>query len=84
MPHWSEIPVTKERIERAMDTLACFMMRLGEEGEQLLPLYERLETELSAMQAKEAKMALIRERARLWEEKHSAKGTHKRKSVRRK
>lgn len=60
----SETEITAERIERALDKLAHFMVRLGAEGPRLLPIYERLEAELASRQDLDNKMAEVRERAR--------------------
>lgn len=57
-------PVTAKRIERSLNGCAEIMARLGKEGEQLIPVYERLERELAAYRAREQKMLEIRERAR--------------------
>ncbi|MCZ7888086.1 hypothetical protein [Agrobacterium salinitolerans] len=56
-------PVTVERVERALDKLAEIIVFLGEEGVNVLPLYERLEVELEPMKQLEAKMDEIRTRA---------------------
>lgn len=57
-------PITRERIERAMDTLAQWMVRLGPDGVKCLPIYERLERELEALSSKESKMVEIVARAK--------------------
>jgi hypothetical protein len=57
-------PVTAKRIERALNGCAEIMVRLGKEGEQLIPIYERLERELTDYRAREQKMLEIRERAK--------------------
>lgn len=57
-------PVTPERIERAMDALARWMVRLGSDGVKCLPIYERLERELEALSSTESKMAEIYARAK--------------------
>ncbi|MGO7673876.1 hypothetical protein ACC817_28585 [Rhizobium ruizarguesonis] len=57
-------PITAKRIERALNRLAEIMARFGKEGDQLLPIYERLERELADYRAREQKMAEIRERAK--------------------
>lgn len=56
-------PLTVERVERALDKLAEIIVFLGEEGANVLPLYERLEMELEPMQQLETKMGEIRARA---------------------
>lgn len=57
-----EKPITPERIERALDRLAQIMVDLGPDGPQCLPIYERLEQELAALQVTEYKMAAVRDR----------------------
>ncbi len=57
-------PITRERIERAMDALAQWMVRLGQDGVKCLPIYERLERELEALSSTESKMAEIFARAK--------------------
>ena len=57
-------PITRERIERAMDALAQWMVRLGPDGVKCLPIYERLERELEALSSTESKMAEIFARAK--------------------
>ena len=56
--------ITSERVETALDKLAQAIVRLGPKGERALPIYERLERELEALRANEAKMAAVYERAR--------------------
>lgn len=60
----TEPEITEERIERALDKLSVFMMRLGPRGPRLLPIYERLEAELTALRAKERKMMEVQARAK--------------------
>lgn len=57
-------PITRERIERAMDALAQWMVRLGPDGVKCLPIYERLERELETLSSTESKMAEIVARAK--------------------
>ena len=57
-------PITRERIERALDALAQWMVRLGPDGVKCLPFYERLERELDALSSTESKMAEIFARAK--------------------
>lgn len=57
-------PITRDRIERAMDALAQWMVRLGPDGVKCLPIYERLEGELEALSSTESKMAEIFARAK--------------------
>lgn len=56
--------ITPERIERALDRLAGFMVELGEEGAAYLSIYQRLETELENYRAADNKMAAVRARAK--------------------
>lgn len=56
-------PVTPQRIERALDTVARWIVIMGKRGEELLPLYDRLEDELRAVRAKEDRLESIRRRA---------------------
>lgn len=56
-------PLTVERVERALDKLAEIIVFLGDDGVNVLPIYERLETELEPMKRFEAKMDEIRARA---------------------
>ncbi|MFB8343300.1 hypothetical protein ACWGNA_19785 [Brucella cytisi] len=57
-------PITRERIERALNVLAQWMMRLGPDGVKCLPIYERLERELETLSSTESKMAEIVARAK--------------------
>jgi len=56
------LPITPERIERALDRVAEMIVVYGEEGRDFLPLYERLERELQEYQATEAKLAAVHQR----------------------
>ncbi|WP_316205784.1 hypothetical protein [Bradyrhizobium sp. SZCCHNS1012] len=47
-------------IEAALDRLALAMERAGKKGDVYLPIYERLESELAAVKAKEDRMARAR------------------------
>lgn len=55
--------VTAERIERALDKLAEIIVLLGENGVNVLPIYDRLEKELAALQSSDSRMDEIRARA---------------------
>lgn len=55
-------PVTAERIENALDTLARLMIDLGPEGERCIPIFERLEQELAAIKSGQDKMSAVRDR----------------------
>lgn len=59
----SGAPVSVERVERALDKLAEIIVFLGDDGVNVLPIYERLEMELEPMKRFEAKMGEIRARA---------------------
>ncbi|KAB2758003.1 hypothetical protein F9K81_11680 [Brucella anthropi] len=56
-------PITAERIERAMDVLAMWIIKLGVDGEKCIPIYDRLETELRALKHHEQRMQDIQRRA---------------------
>lgn len=56
-------PITIERVERALDKLAEAIILLGDDGVNVLPLYDHLESELETMKAHEVKMDKIRARA---------------------
>ncbi|WP_411905975.1 hypothetical protein [Rhizobium mayense] len=56
-------PVTAERIERALDVVARYIIELGDEGPAILPIYRRLKDELAKLKVEEAEMAEIRQRA---------------------
>lgn len=62
-------PITAERIERALDAVARYIVELGREGPVVLPIYRRLKAELAKLQAEKAEMEEIRERARLFRQK---------------
>lgn len=57
-------PITVERIERALDTLALVMVQSGEEGSVYLPIYQRLERELTELRAEEDAMSRVLARVR--------------------
>lgn len=57
-------PITVERIECALDTLALVMVRSGEEGRVYLPLYQNLEQELTKLRAEEDAMSSVLARVR--------------------
>lgn len=57
-------PITTARIERAMDILAHWMVKLGDDGVKCLPIYERLEMELEQLSSTENKMAEVFARAK--------------------
>ena len=55
-------PITIERVERALDRLAEIIVFLGDDGVNVLPLYDRVESELETMKASTDRLALVRER----------------------
>lgn len=59
-----EMPLTADRVERALDGLAEIMVKLGPEGRKCLPIYESIEKDLAVMRSAEDKMAAVRERAK--------------------
>src|ERR1700759_5126164 len=61
MPQSSE-EVTVAQLERCLDRVALEMQRVGKRGVAYLPIYERLESELAAMKAKEAAIERARNR----------------------
>ncbi len=56
-------PLTVQRVERALDKLAETIVFLGDDGQKLLPLYDRLEKELAALKSSDSRMDEIRARA---------------------
>lgn len=56
-------PVTAERIERALDSLAEIIVNAGRKGTAYLPIYKRLKDELGKLKDEELLMEEIRERA---------------------
>jgi hypothetical protein len=65
--------ITVARLERCLDRLALEMHRVGKRGVAYLPIYERLESELAALKAKEAMMERARVRAARFMQEHSIK-----------
>lgn len=55
-------PLTVERLERALDLLAAEIVAFGDRGRELLPMFQRLETELANMRAEADLMASVRAR----------------------
>ncbi|MFS8120877.1 hypothetical protein QD336_00485 [Rhizobium sp. BR 250] len=55
--------MTAERIDRALDKLAEIIVFLGDDGVNVLPIYERLEKELAALKSSVSRMDEIRARA---------------------
>ncbi|MDH7805509.1 hypothetical protein P3T33_000626 [Rhizobium sp. AN67] len=56
-------PITIERVERALDKLAEIIVLLGENGINVLPIYDRLEKELAALRSSGSQMDEVRARA---------------------
>ncbi len=54
--------VSIEILEKHLDRLALAIRRAGKRGAVYLPIYERIETELEALRAKEARMDRVRQR----------------------
>ncbi|PPQ14047.1 hypothetical protein CV770_39090 [Bradyrhizobium sp. AC87j1] len=70
-PPWKEgDPIAVARLEWCLDRLADNMRQSPQGGEVYLPIWERLESEIASLKAKEAMMERARVRAaRLMEEK---------------
>jgi hypothetical protein len=58
------IAITADVLERCLDRVALLIVESGNKGAVYLPIYDRLESELKALNAKEARMARIRARIR--------------------
>lgn len=65
-------PVTVERIERGLDTLALAIERAGKKGRLYLPIFERLESERDRLLAENDIMARVQERLRRSSDRTSA------------
>jgi hypothetical protein len=50
-------PVTAERVEKALDTLAWIMSKSGHDAHLAVPLWKRLESELERLKEEEAVIA---------------------------
>lgn len=57
-------PVTIERLERALDRLAEFIVLKGAEGWKWVPIYKMLDAELIRLKTLKDDMSAIRKRAR--------------------
>ncbi|MER8408289.1 hypothetical protein NKH16_27080 [Mesorhizobium sp. M1307] len=55
-------PVTLDRIDRALDTLALAIHKAGNKGRAYLPIYERLEREKKKLIAEMGAMLRVQER----------------------
>lgn len=61
---WNQkVEVNVKTVTEALDQLAHLIVKYEEMAEQMLPIYERLERELAALQAKETTIDKIRARA---------------------
>lgn len=58
----NDAPLTVERVERALDKLAEIIVFLGDDGVNLLPIFERVEADLETMKASTDRLASVRER----------------------
>ena len=56
------IETSVEALEKHLDRLALAINRAGKRGTVYLPIYERIEAELEALIAKEARMERVRQR----------------------
>ncbi|NTD96427.1 hypothetical protein G6M26_31940 [Agrobacterium tumefaciens] len=54
--------MTVERVEQALDKLAEIIVFLGDDGVNLLPIFERVEADLETMKASTDRLASVRER----------------------
>lgn len=57
-------PITAERVERALDTLAWIISRSGPDAHLGAPLWKRLEAELARLREEEEIVAAARARVR--------------------
>lgn len=55
--------ISIERVERALDKLAEIIVFLGDDGVNVLPLYDRVESELETMKASADRLASVHKRA---------------------
>lgn len=58
------VPVTTERIERALDRVAEMIVARGDKGVPLLPLYDYLERALEDHHQKEERLAAVHRRVK--------------------
>ena len=58
------VAITVEVLEQCLDRVALLITESGDKGAVYLPIYDRLEAELEALEAKEDRMARIRARVR--------------------
>jgi hypothetical protein len=62
--HVGPVVITVDILERCLDRMALLITESGDKGVAYLPVYERLETELAELAAKQDRMARIRARIR--------------------
>jgi hypothetical protein len=58
------VTITGDVLEKCLDRVALLIAESGDKGAVYLPIYDRLESELKALKAKEDRMACIRARVR--------------------
>jgi hypothetical protein len=58
------VTITIEVLEKCLDRVALLIAESADRGAVYLPIYDRLEVELEALKAKEARMARVRARIR--------------------
>jgi hypothetical protein len=58
----TSVAVTVEVLERCLDRVARLVAESGDKGLVYLPIYDRLETELQVLKAREDRMTRIRAR----------------------
>lgn len=64
--------LTVERVERALDKLAQMIVLMGDEGHCMLPLYERVESELDTMKAQMSKLSAVHLRVKQLKDRKEA------------
>ena len=52
-------PITAHRVELCLDILAGTISHMGDEGEKLIPMYQRMERELETLKARQDTMSSI-------------------------
>jgi hypothetical protein len=58
------VTISADVLEKCLDRVALLISESGDKGAVYLPIYDRLESELEALKAKEDRMARIRARIR--------------------
>ncbi|KRQ03495.1 hypothetical protein AOQ71_32865 [Bradyrhizobium manausense] len=71
--HGNGDPITVATLEWCLDRLAYAMHRAPQGGEVYLPIFERLESDLAALRAKEAMLERARARAARFMRQNSIK-----------